>query len=154
MKRFFFMAAMVIAGVAQTGVVHAGSEQRCSIPVENSFTIHFERTQGIGDFKGFPALDLDVQKLSAAQRRHLRQLIQEAQFFKLSSTKIQGDVIPPDPPAGYTLTIEMDGRKHSIWITDGDVSESLQPLINWLREQVNREGAKEKLPELGCPINR
>jgi hypothetical protein len=47
----------------------------------------------------------------------------------------------PDPPAGYDLTVEMDGRKHSIWITDGDVTPSLRPLIQWLTERARKAGA-------------
>src|SRR5262249_44962447 len=41
--------------------------------------------------------------------------------------------VPPDPSVGYDLTVDMDGRTHTIWVADFSVSKSLKPLIDWLK---------------------
>jgi hypothetical protein len=42
---------------------------------------------------------------------------------------------------GFDLTVEMDGRKHAIGVTDGDVTPRLRPLIQWLTDLARKAGA-------------
>lgn len=85
----------------------------------------------MGDFNGFRDVDLDGSKLSAEETAQLRKMIEDAHFFDLKPSPTPPPNIP-DPMAGYDLTIEMDGRTHAIWVQDGDVGKSLQPLIDAL----------------------
>jgi hypothetical protein len=99
--------------------------------------VHFARTRGVGDFNGFPDVDLDAKRLTAEERHLLRKLIANARFFDLSSSPKPPPYVP-DPLAGYDLTVEMDGHKHSIWIVDSDVNKSLRPLIDWLTDRAKK----------------
>jgi hypothetical protein len=140
MKTLYCTVAILVCGIAQPiwACGHRGGrvgvDRRICIVVPQrpeTLTIHFERTRGVQDFTGFPDLNLDAKQLTAEEVRQLRRWIADAGFFKLSDSKQQSPVVP-DPEAGYILNIELDGRRHSVWITDRDVSKELQPMIQWL----------------------
>jgi hypothetical protein len=86
------------------------------------------RTPGIGDFSR-REVTLDGARLSPVERLRLLVLIEDANFFKLHSSPLPPPHIP-DPPAGYEVTVNLDGRQHTIWVVDGDVSKSLRRLID------------------------
>ena len=129
MKALISLAAALACGVALAGDGAAG----CGAPLREeakSLKVHFRRTPGVGDFQGAPDVTLDAKDLSAEEARDLRKLVQDADFFKLSSTTLPQGI--PDPPAGYDLKVEMDGQEHSIWVSDFAVGKELKPLIDRL----------------------
>ena len=121
------LAIGVGSGRGDGGLVGCGD---VPVPVP-AFKVHFQRTPGVGDFNLHRPVDLDGKNLSAEEAKQLRKMIEDAHFFDLKSTPPLSPV-PPDPLAGYDLSVEMDGRTNSVWLVDGDVSKSLQPLIDWL----------------------
>jgi hypothetical protein len=139
---FYLWAALTwsVAPVGWVGAYPAGTvifDQSCSIArpyVVKTLKVHLVRTRGVGDFNGFPDVDLDAKRLTAEEVRQLRKLIEDARFFELSSSPKPPPYVP-DPLAGYDLTVEMGGRKHSIWVVDSAVTPSLRPLIQWLTDR-------------------
>src|SRR5262249_11428791 len=96
------------------------------------FTITFSRTAGLPDFDATAAVTFDSAKLGAESAVELRKLIGEAKVLELRSTKLPHGI--PDPPAGYEVTLEMDGKKHSVWVADFDMTPSLKSLVGRLKE--------------------
>jgi len=127
MKKLMYLAA----GLVGIALLAAAGQARC-LPEERGYvTVHFHQTPGVGDFSTHLAVDLNGKNLSGAEVKQLRKLIEDASFFDLKSSPPQSP-IPPDPSVGYDLTVDMDGRTHTIWVRDSDVSKSLKPLIDWL----------------------
>jgi hypothetical protein len=146
MRVFWSIAALVggvaLFGGAATGRVAAGDD------AGKALKVHFARTLGVGDFTGFPDLTSSDKDLSAGQERRLRQLLADAGFFELTSSPPPPPYVP-DPPAGYDLRVEMDGRTHSIWVQDGDVGDALKPLIEWLADRAKEESVKVRFTKSG-----
>jgi hypothetical protein len=102
------------------------------VPVQ-TFKVHLQRTLGVDTTGGIVIADVDGSNLSAEQVKQLRKLIEDAHFFDLPSTNwppLEPHIL--EAPPGWNLTVEMDGRTHSIWVADADVSKSLQALIDAL----------------------
>jgi hypothetical protein len=127
-------AALGLFGMALLAAAAAPGDSRPGPERTEKITVHFSRTRGVGDFDGFPDVNLDATALSAEESRQLRRLIADAHFFELTSSPTPPPHIP-DPPAGYDLTVSVDGRTHAIWVTDGDVGPALRPLIDWLTQR-------------------
>jgi len=132
---------VVAASLVGMALLAAVGQARCLEEEGGYVTVHFHQTPGVGDFNNHPAIDLSGKNLSAAEVKQLRKLIDAADFFNLISTPPLSP-IPPDPPVGYDLTVDMDGRKHTIWVRDSDVSKSLRPLIDWLSARAKRDEDK------------
>ncbi len=132
MKKLLSLAA----GLVGAAVLAAAGRAGC-LPDQDAryVKVHFHRTPGVGDFGDHPALDLDGKNLSADEVKQLCKMIEDANFFDLKSTPPLSPV-PPDPLPGYDLAVEMDGRTHTVWLQDADVTKSLQPLIDWLDARV------------------
>ena len=111
-------------------VVHVTSIKAAPV---SPFKITFGRTSGIPDFHPTADVTFDSTKLSAKTAGELRKLIGEAKFFDLRSSMDQPLNIP-DPPAGYNLTLEMDGKKHTIWVTDTDMTPALKTLVDRMKD--------------------
>lgn len=86
--------------------------------------IQFERTGGFAGMR--IAVSVDTASLPADEARELIELVEAAQFFGL----------PPDiqSPTGadqfhYKLTVEAEGRQHTIEAGDAAAPERLQPLF-------------------------
>jgi hypothetical protein len=98
--------------------------------------VRFERSGGIA---GMPTVRrIDSESLSEKKRADLRNLIDRAGFFGLPE-EIPGSPRPDE--FLYTITIEIDGRRHTVRTTDTAAPEQLKPLIEWLNEMVKREPA-------------
>lgn len=97
------------------------------------FKITFGRTSGIPDFHPIADVVFDSTKLRRKTVDDLRKLIVEAKFFDLRSSMDPPPHVP-DPPAGYNLALEMDGKKHRIWVTYGDMTPALSALVDRLKE--------------------
>ncbi|HYE73281.1 MAG TPA: protealysin inhibitor emfourin [Blastocatellia bacterium] len=85
-----------------------------------------ERT---GGFAGLTLrAEVDSAELSASELRKMEKLIKEAKLFD-QPAKTEGSM--PDQYQ-YDLTIEDEGRTHSIQTNDTAVSEETLELIDWV----------------------
>ncbi len=71
-------------------------------------------------------LDLDVEQLPTDEGSNLRRLIEAANFFQLS--EYMGTAGLLDEPQ-YVVSIESDGRRHTVNVNDAAVPASLRPLL-------------------------
>ncbi len=106
--------------------------------------IQWERT---GGFAGMHmAATIDSESLSREDARQLRELIEAAGFFELPE-EMAG-------PAGlggadrflYTLTVEMEGRRHTIHTSEAAAPPEVRSLILWLTRaarQAKRSGGPQ-----------
>ena len=98
--------------------------------------INFERS---GGFAGMlTTVSVDTTLLPSEQAAKLQNMVEDANFFNLSSA-------PPPPKRGpadyfnYKITVEAeDGRKHSVECTDIAMQPSIKPLIDFLGKQANK----------------
>lgn len=90
--------------------------------------VHFERSGGFAGMR--MAATIDSQTLSSEEAGALRQMVEAAGFFDLPVT-----IAAPQPGADrflYRLTVEVEGREHTIEVSDAAVPTSLRPLLDWL----------------------
>ena len=72
---------------------------------------------------------IDTQSLAAEQASELKQLVASSGFFSLPPT------IPSSGGADqftYTVTIDDQGRQHTVIVKDGSIPPALQPLLQRL----------------------
>ncbi len=89
--------------------------------------ITFERSGGFLEPLLEFTLDLDTLSEHAAQR--MLYLIEDAGFFNLPENP---DAMPVADKPFYTVTVEAGMTRHSVRVSEMDVPEALQPLINEL----------------------
>lgn len=90
--------------------------------------IHFERTGGFAGMR--TSVNLDTKSLPKDEAGKLQELVDKAGFFNLPAS------FPP-PKRGadyfqYVLTVELEGKKHTVEVSDPAVPASLRPLIQSL----------------------
>ena len=90
--------------------------------------IHFERTGGFAGMR--TSVNLDTKSLPKDEADKLHDLVDKAGFFNLPASF-------PAPKRGadyfqYRLTVEMDGRKHTVEVSDPAVPAALRPLLQSL----------------------
>ncbi|MBW4480527.1 MAG: hypothetical protein KME54_27735 [Tolypothrix brevis GSE-NOS-MK-07-07A] len=91
--------------------------------------ISFERS---GGFAGIiKTTNIDTTTLSPNESNQVSQLIQSAGFFELPQT-ITSDTRSKDR-FQYTLTIDDNGKQHTITIGESALSGNLKSLIEWLK---------------------
>jgi len=87
--------------------------------------ISFQRT---GGFVGIPiTLNLDLDALPESDAVSLRKMIADADFFELTESHLAKQV-----PDGfqYDITVEGDGNRRTIEVTDMNMPSKLRPLVN------------------------
>lgn len=90
--------------------------------------IQFERS---GGFTGIPlATSLDSETLSPEEVDALQKELDQARFFDLPA-KIQTPGTGADR-FEYRITVEKEGRSHTIEVGEGSIPETLQPLVQHL----------------------
>jgi len=86
--------------------------------------------QRTGGFAGIPLTkSIDTAGLSAPEFSHLLQMIETSRFFELPA------LIPSNPQPDrfeYQISIEQDGKKHSVTAAEQALPAALKPLIDWL----------------------
>ena len=89
----------------------------------------FERS---GGFSGLlVTISVDTTKLTVEQAEQLHRLVESAHFFSLPAHL----PAPAQPDRfQYQVTVETDGRQHTVTISEAAVPETLRPLISWLME--------------------
>jgi hypothetical protein len=74
---------------------------------------------------------IETQDLSPAEAQQLEQLVKEADFFQLNSVT---DRSPRPDRFGYQISIEAEGRSHSIQVQEENMPAQLRPLIEWVQQ--------------------
>jgi hypothetical protein len=90
--------------------------------------IHFERSGGLAGLR--LTTTVDSATLSSDDARKLQELIGTAQFFSLPAMLTAKT--PGADRFQYTLTVETQGRQHTITVDEGAAPPTLRPLLNWL----------------------
>ncbi|MFZ2169118.1 MAG: protealysin inhibitor emfourin [Methylococcaceae bacterium] len=92
--------------------------------------ITVERT---GGFTGIPLTKtVDSATLSQQEAIHLHQMMAAADFFKLPSTIPS---IPQPDRFQYQITVEQEGKLHSVTVGEAAVPANLKTILKWLMEQ-------------------
>jgi hypothetical protein len=85
-----------------------------------------------GGFTGIPMSKIvDGAAMTAPEITSLREMIGTAKFFQLPPA------IPSTPHPDrfqYEITIEQDGKKHSVSVEETAVPSELKPLLNWIMD--------------------
>ena len=103
-----------------------------------SMQVTVERT---GGFTGIPLKKtVNSGSLSQQEAARLHQMMAAANFFELPST------IPYTPQPDrfqYQITVEQEGKQHSITVGETAVPANLKPLLNWLMTQPATQPKKD-----------
>ncbi|MBE3559792.1 MAG: hypothetical protein IMW89_11290 [Ktedonobacteraceae bacterium] len=88
---------------------------------------------GIAFFPGLrKPVVIDTDHLPASEAAELKRLVQATRFFDLPET-----VSPPPPGAAdyqqYVITVEDEGRQHSVRLTDPVENPAMQALLSYLQ---------------------
>lgn len=90
--------------------------------------ISFERT---GGFAGISKTKtVDTASLEANEANQLPQLLEVANFFNLPAN-ITASPTQPDR-FQFRLTVEDEGKKHTVTVSEAALPGTLRPLIEWL----------------------
>ena len=90
--------------------------------------IHFERTGGFAGMRMTAVVN--TESLSPEEACDLREMLDTAGFFDLPAA-----ITSPTPGADrfhYKLTVEAEGRRHTVDVGEAAVPETLRPLIQQL----------------------
>ncbi|KYC38307.1 hypothetical protein WA1_38925 [Scytonema hofmannii PCC 7110] len=75
---------------------------------------------------------VDTANLSQDKAKQLPQLVEAANFFNLPA-QITASPTQPDR-FQYKLTVEDNGKKHTVTISEAALPGTLRPLIEWLEQ--------------------
>ncbi|MFQ6061623.1 MAG: protealysin inhibitor emfourin [Methanosarcinales archaeon] len=97
--------------------------------------ISFERTGGFTGMRMTAIFDTD--SMPPEEARHLREMVNSAGFFELPE-------FSPAPKRGadyfqYKLTVETEGRMHTIEMSEEAVPGALRPLLEWLMDAARKK---------------
>ncbi len=98
--------------------------------------IHFERTGGFAGMR--TSITLDTGSVSLEEARKLQEMVEAAGFFDL----------PPEFPVPkrgadyfqYKLTVESEGRKHTVEVSEPAIPAALRPLLQSLMTYARQQG--------------
>jgi hypothetical protein len=90
--------------------------------------IHFDRTGGFAGMRVQATIDTD--SLTPDDARQITELVAAAQFFELPS--VIAATAPGADQFQYRLTVETEGRKHTVEVGDASAPETVQPLLRKL----------------------
>ena len=132
----FFILLTIVLYLPYCIGMEAIAEEVCSL------RITFERT---GGFAGIViSTTINADELTSSEADELRRLIEKADFFNLPA------VIAPHEPHPdrfqYEVTVQDDGRLHTVMVSEEVMPENMRPLIRWLSEAARkgRKGAGNK----------
>lgn len=103
-------------------------------------TIEFSKS---GGFAGIvrPPFRVDLADLPPKEAERVKGMVENAHFWTLRP-RAAG---PGADRFQYAITVESDGRKNSLRVSDGAIPEELEPLVEYLVEAARRE-VQEKSP--------
>lgn len=73
---------------------------------------------------------IDTQDLSPAEAQQIEDLVKASNFFQLTSIE---DASPQPDRFNYTLSVERNGRTHSIDVSETNMPERVRLIIEWMR---------------------
>jgi hypothetical protein len=102
--------------------------------------IDFERTGGFAGVRLTATIDSDT--LSPEEADNVREMVDAANFFNL----------PPKIAAReqgvdrfqYRVTVESEGRRHSVDIQEAAIPPPVRPLLQWLSAAARKKRHKER----------
>ncbi len=97
--------------------------------------IQFERSGGLAGLT--TRVNIDADSLPDAERQTLTTLVADAGFFALPAA-IKNSASTGADRFNYRVTIDLDGRGHTVETTDGAAPASLIPLLDWLSGAAQR----------------
>lgn len=109
---------------------------RSQVSARDTMKIQFERT---GGFAGMTVnVEIDADSLPPSEKQQVETLVDRANFFSLPAR-----IANPEPSRGadqfsYRVTIESNGRRHTVETSDGAAPQSLIPLLDWLNGAARR----------------
>lgn len=100
-------------------------------PKVRPIRVSYQKSAGVPDFLPF-AITIGSRHVTRADIVELRRIVNEIDFFNRRSRVSEVPPCIPDPPARYSLSVELDGRKHMVeWDVSKD-RKDLQPLVQWV----------------------
>jgi len=87
---------------------------------------------------------VDRKDLAPDEALKLHQLVEGADFFDLPEK-----VTPPSGSRDrfqYKLTVEENGRQHTVMVNEEAMPEKLKPLVNWLMEKARQSRKSKETP--------
>jgi hypothetical protein len=110
--------------------------------------ISFKRS---GGFAGLPgqnqSLEIDSEQLPQPKAKELERLVEETRPFDHPSEHASDSKTRDG--FQYDLTLDAGDRTHSIKVADGAVPDKLQPLIEWLSQEVTEDLKRKKSKSKG-----
>ncbi|MGO8991596.1 MAG: protealysin inhibitor emfourin [bacterium] len=101
---------------------------------EKTLRISIERSGGFAGITMKTAVD--KKDLAPDEALKLHQLVEDADFFNLPR-----EIMPPSRSRDrfqYKLTVEENGRQHTVRVTEEAMPEKLKPLVKWLMERARQ----------------
>ncbi len=97
--------------------------------------IRFKRTGGVAGNINYsaPPLEVNLEELPAERAEELRRLVEEARPFEQKAHPAAGGAARDG--MGYELTVEDEGRSHTVRGGDEAASEGMSNLVDWLEEE-------------------
>lgn len=110
----------------QDGAVFKNCTQDCkTLPIR----VTLETTGGFAGLTTTKSIDSD--EIAAEQANRLRQFVEASDFFNLPATIAYRG--PARDFFQYNLTVESEGKKHTIEVDEPAAPSELKPLLQWLR---------------------
>lgn len=135
--KYLWVLAAAFSIIPACGDLHPDTPAYISEPApqEEVMKIRFQRS---GGFAGMMTdVDIDAYSLPDQEREELATLVSRSEFFALPPTMIDTSAMGADR-YNYEITIEIDGRTHTVETTDGSAPPTLVPLLNWLNGAARR----------------
>lgn len=124
------LALVWIAFLLYSGLIECEPRPSTMKIEGKTMQVTIERT---GGFTGIPLTKtVNSATLSQQEAARLHQIMAAADFFKLPSK------IPSTPQPDrfqYRITVEQEGKQHSVTVGETAVPSNLKPLLNWLMAQ-------------------
>ncbi|MER3434470.1 MAG: hypothetical protein C4288_13855 [Leptolyngbya sp. ERB_1_1] len=73
---------------------------------------------------------IDTQDLPPSEAKQLEALVKESNFFQLTSIV---ESSPQPDRFGYTISVEMNGRTHTIDVSETNMPEKVRPIVEWMQ---------------------
>jgi hypothetical protein len=121
------MQCILLLCLVYLGAVSCKTPEKTFLSAEKIMHVTIQRT---GGFAGIPLIkSIDAASLSASEIDDLERIIESARFFELPA------LIPSKPQPDrfeYRITVEQDGKKHSVTAAEPALPPELKPLVDWM----------------------
>jgi hypothetical protein len=128
-------AVTVMRGTDVNPATGAGTDVQNFSCDTTAMQIQFIRSGGFAGMTFTATIDTD--SLPEGERDRICQLVEDAKFFSLPAILVE----PNPQPDGitYEVTIEHEGRSHTVSTSDEAAPSTLVPLLDWLNRAARRQ---------------